>query len=465
MTEKYDIVVIGSGPGGYPAAIRAAQRGKKVALVESGDMGGTCLNRGCIPSKALIARAELLEKMQHSADMGILVDKISFDYGKMWEQKEQIVTRMRKNLEGLISSNGITILRGRAEFLSRNELRIKGKEELRIQADKIIIASGSEPRSIGAFPFDGQKIVDSTTLLKMKTLPKSIVIVGGGVIGCEFASLYSLLGVKVTILEMLPALLPMEDVTVSSFLAKSLQKRGVTIETSAKVESIKTTLEGIKVSLASQKEFDADIVLVAVGRSMNLQNLGLDKAGVRLQDASQVSVNDRMETNVPGIYAIGDIASKYWLAHVATHQGLVAADNASGHSSHMHYNAIPNVIFTHPEIATVGLSLAEAKKRGHNATLGNFPFTALGKAQAAHQTEGFAQIVTDAKTGEILGAQVVGHGASILISEMALAIQNELTVESIYETIHPHPTYGEAWMEAALIADGIPLHLPPKTKK
>ena len=464
MNSKFDIVVVGSGPGGYPAAIRAAQRGKKVALVESNQIGGTCLNRGCIPSKALIARAEAYAHMQNASEMGIQAEKVTFDYAKMVEQKDQIVTKMRKNLEGLIASNGIEILRGKASFLSPKELLIKGEKEQRIQADKIILASGSEPKEIGAFPFDGKKIIDSTTLLEMKTLPKGMVIVGGGVIGCEFASLYSLLGVKVTILEMLPALLPMEDETVSTALTKVLQKRGVVVESSAKVDKIGTTAQGVKVSLASQKEYEADLALVAVGRSMNLQNLGLEKAGVHLENPSQIKVNDRMETNVSGIYAIGDIASKYWLAHVATHQGLIAADNACGHASVMHYNCIPNVIFTYPEIATVGISLTQAKKQGRDALLSTFPFTALGKAQAIHQTEGFAQLVTDNKTGEILGAQIVGHEASILISEVTLAMHNELTIESIFDTIHPHPTFGEAVMESALLAKGTPLHLPPRRK-
>lgn len=461
----FDIAVIGSGPGGYPAAIRAAQLGKKVALIEAKEIGGTCLNRGCIPSKALIAGAELLDEIRHAEAFGIKIGTLTFDYNVLWARKEQIVAKFRKSLEGLLAANGIAIIRGTAKFLSPKELQISGKENLTIKADKIILATGSEPRSIPAFPFDGERILDSTAILDMQKLPKKMVIVGGGVIGCEFASLFRLLNVEVTILEMLPSLLPMECPTVSAALTKAFQKRGVVIETSTKVEAIEKNKSGVKVKLGSGQTHEADIAVVAVGRSMNLTHLGLEKIGVQLKDPSQVAVNEKMETTAPGIYAVGDIASRFWLAHVATHQGLVAADNACGLKASMHYEAIPNVIFTVPEIATVGISFDEAKKRGFKAAIGQFPFLALGKAQASGHTEGFAQVVIDEKTGQILGAQIVGDNASSLIGEMAVAIQNELTIECIYETIHAHPTYAESWMEASFLAMGRPLHLPPKAKK
>lgn len=462
--KKYDIAVIGSGPGGYPAAIRAAQRGKKVALIESGEIGGTCLNRGCIPSKALIAGAEVLETIRNGEKFGISTGAISFDYAKMVERKDQVVAQIQKGLIGLIASNGIDVIKGRASFLSPKEIQITGNETLTIESTKVILASGSEPRSIGAFPFDGEKIIDSTTLLTLKTLPKKIIIIGGGVIGCEFASLYSLLGVEVTILEMLPSLLPMEDLSVSSLLARILSRRGVQIETGVEVKSITRKGEGVIASLASGAQFEADLALVAVGRKMNLDNLGLEKIGVKLKNPSQVEVNDRMETTSPGIYAVGDIASKWWLAHVATHQGIVAADNACGAPSVMHYESVPNVIFTSPEIATVGISLEEALKRGLKASLSNFPTKALGKAVATGHIEGFLQVVVEDPTGRILGAQVVGEGASLLISEIAVAIHNELTIECIAEAIHAHPTFSEGWMEAAFLAVNLPLHLPPKRK-
>lgn len=460
MNKKFDLVVIGSGPGGYPAAIRAAQRGKKVALVEAKEIGGTCLNRGCIPSKALIAGAEMLESIRHAENFGIKVESVSIDYAALVERKDKIVAKIRKSLEGLIRSNGVEIISGFAKFISDKKLEITGKDSFTIEADQIIIASGSEPRNIPAFPFDGKKILDSTDILNLKQLPKKLIIVGGGVIGCEFASLFQLLGVEITILEMLPSILPMECSSVSSHLTKAFEKRGIKIQTGVKVEEIKATATGVKVFLGSKESDEADMALIAVGRQMNLDSLHLTKAGVKLNTPAEIGVNDHMETNVKGIYAVGDVASKWWLAHVATHQGLVAADNACGIPSKMHYNAIPNVVFTQPEIATVGLSLDAAKKQGFDAILGQFPFMALGKSQTAHHTDGFTRIVVDKATGQILGAQVIGHDASNLIAEMALAIQNELTIECIQETIHAHPTLQEAWLESALIATGIPVHFP-----
>ncbi|EFB42835.1 dihydrolipoyl dehydrogenase [Parachlamydia acanthamoebae] len=463
--KKFDVAVIGGGPGGYPAAIKAAQNGLSVALIEANTLGGTCLNRGCIPSKALIANAEVLQKIKDAEEFGISVGTVSFDYAKMVQRKDDVVKKVRTSLEGLIASNRITLFRGYGKFTSERTIKITGQDNLEIYADKTIIATGSEPRSIPAFPFDYKKIHDSTSLLDLTTLPKKIAIIGGGIIGCEFASLYAAFNVEVILIEMMPRILPMESGTVSGFLTKAFQKQGISIETSAMVHSIDSTEAGISVNLAGDKTITADIALVAVGRQLNTTAIGLEKTGVYVQDNGLIKVNDQMETNIAGIYAVGDIASKWWLAHVASHQGLVAGSNAAGIKATMHYNAIPSVIFTHPEIGTVGLSLEQALEAGYAATVSAFPFSALGKSQAAIQTEGFAQIVTDKKTGQILGAQVVGHDASTLVAEMGVAIANELTVESVADTIHAHPTVAEAWMEAALLANETPLHLPPKKKK
>lgn len=460
--KRYDVAVIGGGPGGYPAAIRAAQNGKSVALIEAKELGGTCLNRGCIPSKTLIANAEVLHKIQDAKDFGITVGSVTFDFSKMIDRKDNIVTKIRKSLEGLIASNKITLLRGFGKLVSPHAIKILGQDNLEIFADNIIIATGSEPRNIPTFPFDHKKIHDSTSLLNLRELPKKLAIIGGGIIGCEFASLYSILGVEVVIIEMMPRIIPMEAESVSTALTKAFIKKGIKIETNAVVETIDTSGKGVKVQLPAGKYIDADIALVAVGRKLNTSDIGLDKAGVLVQENGIISVNEHMETNIKGVYAIGDIASKWWLAHVATHQGLVAANNATGHPTRMNYNAVPSVIFTHPEIATVGLSLEQALKEGHQASLGQFPFSALGKSQAALQTDGFAQIVVDKSTGQVLGAQVVGYEASSLIAEMAIVIANELTVECITETIHAHPTIAEAWMEAAFIGEDTPLHFPPK---
>lgn len=462
--KKFDIAVIGGGPGGYPAAIRAAQRGKTVVLIEAKEMGGTCLNRGCIPSKALIAGAEVLHRIKEAEEFGIRASDVSVDYGHMANRKDAVVKRMRTGLEGVIAANKITVLRGFGQFISPREIKVSGQDNAIVVADKIIIATGSEPRSIAAFPFDYKRIHDSTSLLALTALPKSIVIVGGGVIGCEFASLYASLGVEVSILELLPRILPMEAQEISQTLSKAFNKRGIKVETEVKVEKIEHTEQGIEVKTQGGKSFPAEIALVAVGRSLNTRGIGLEKAGVLVQDNGMITVNSKMESNVDGIYAIGDIASKWWLAHVASHQGIVAAENACGRETHMYYNAIPSVTFTQPEIGTVGLSLEAALKEGYQAKIGAFPFQALGKSQATFQTEGFAQIVIDEKTGQILGAQVVGYEAATLVAEMAVAITNELTVECITETIHAHPTIAEAWFGAALMSENLPIDLPPKRK-
>lgn len=462
---EFDIAVIGGGPGGYPAAIRAAQSGKKVALIEAKELGGTCLNRGCIPSKTLIANAEVLQRVKEAEEFGIVVGDVSFDFSKMVTRKDSIVNKIRKSLEGLIAANKITLIRGFGKLTSPTTIAVSGTENRVVKAKKIILATGSEPRNIPAFPFDYKQVHDSTSLLDLKVLPKSLAIIGGGVIGCEFASLYSALGVEVTIIEMMPRIIPMECPSVSTALSKAFQKKGIKMLTDVKVEGIDKNSSGVTVKVAGKEAIKADIALVAVGRTLNTQEIGLDKVGVKLTEAGLVAVNDKMETSVPGIYAIGDIASRWWLAHVASHQGLVAAANACGEEARMHYNAVPSVIFTAPEIGTVGLTLENAKKQGYDAAIGSFPFQALGKSQAAFQTDGFAQVIIDKKTGQILGAQVVGHEASSLIAEMAVAVANELTVESITETIHAHPTIAEVWLEAALMANDTPLHFPPKAPR
>ncbi|MEX1013026.1 MAG: dihydrolipoyl dehydrogenase [Waddliaceae bacterium] len=463
-SETFDIAVIGGGPGGYPAAIKAAQNGKKVALIEATGLGGTCLNRGCIPSKSLIAGAQLLNRMKEAHRFGIQIEGYSFNYAELAKQKDKVVSRMRKGLEGLIASNKITLFEGYGKFLSPTTIKVTGKDQAEITASKIIIATGSEPLVIPNLKPDGEKIHDSTSLLNITSLPKKIVIIGGGVIGCEFASLFRAFDVKVTIIEALDSILPTEAVSVSSEMTRVFKKKGIEILTHTFVEKIDNDGEGIKIQIAGGKTIDSDIALVSIGRKLNTDNINLERAGVLIDEKTGlISVNDQMETNVPGIYAIGDIASKWWLAHVASHQGLIAGNNASGLPlQKMHYNAVPCVIFTEPEIGTVGYTLERAIEEGYNATVGAFPFSALGKSQATYQTEGFAQIVTDRKTGQVLGAQVVGHDAGTLVAEMAVVIANEMTVECISHTIHAHPTVAEAWLEAALQVQQTPLHLPPK---
>lgn len=462
--KRFDVVVIGAGPGGYVAAIKAAQNGKTVALVEKSFLGGTCLNVGCIPTKTLLSNSQLLHKIKMADQYGIKVGDVSVDFLQMKMRKDQVVEKIRKSLGGLLKTNQIEIFAGKATFMSPTELKVMGDDNLLLQAENVIIATGSQPLDIPAFPCDHQRILNSTSVLELTQLPKSMAIIGGGYIGCEFATLYQELGVRVTILEALPSILSLQGKSVAEVMTNAFQKQGVNLMTNVMVEGIDHEGDGVSIKVKDGEPVKADLALVAVGRKVNSHSLGLEKAGVQTGPKGEILVNDKMETNVPGIYAIGDVTGKFLLAHVASHQGLIAASNIIGKEMHMHYNAVPAVIFTYPEIATVGMTLEEAQDEGYNAFVGKFPFAALGKSIATIDTDGFAEVIVDKGTGQILGAQVVGHEASTLIAEMALAIHNELTTESVFDTIHAHPTVAESWMEAALIANETPIHMPPRKK-
>ena len=464
MTEnkRFDIAVIGSGPGGYVAAIKAAQTGKKVALIERDQIGGVCLNYGCIPTKTLIANAEVLHQVKRAEEFGISVGSISFDYRKMKERKDGVIKKIRTSLEGLIRSNKIEIIMGSASFIDRNHLKIMGQTSAIIEADKIIIATGSKPMDIPSLPCDHKRVFNSTSILEMTQLPKSMVIIGGGYIGCEFASLYAELGVQVTIVEALDAIVKLQGKTISDALLRIFMKRGINVELGSGVKQIEEGPASLKIHLDNGKTIESEIALISIGRSVVSDQLKVENAGLSLDAKGRIAVDSRMQTSVDGIYAIGDVTGKLMLAHVASHQGIVAAQNACGQNSYMHYHAVPAVIFTSPEIGMVGMALEEAKAEGYNAKAAQFPLQALGKAQATKDVDGFALIVFDGGSNQILGAQVIGHGASDLISEMALAIQNELTLECVTQTIHAHPTMAEAWLEASLIASGMPIHFPPK---
>ncbi len=462
--KTYDIAVIGAGPGGYVAAIKAAQLGKSVALIEKNYLGGTCLNVGCIPTKTLLANSSLLKKIKDAKNYGISIGELSFDYSKMKQRKDDVILKIRTSLEGLLKQNKIEIFMGHASFTSPKEIKIKGEKNLLIQAKKIIIATGSEPLDIKSFPCDHKKILNSTSILEITELPKSIAIVGGGYIGCEFASLFVELGVKVTIIEALDSILTLLGPAIAGSLQEIFTKQGMEIRTKVSVKTIEKSENHVKIILSDGKEFDADMALISIGRKTVSSNMDIEKAGVKVNEKGMIEVNEKMESSVPNIYAIGDVTGELQLAHVASHQGIVAAINACGGNMHMDYHAAPAVVFTTPEIAFVGLTLEQAKEKGYNAATGAFPFQALGKSLASGDTEGFAQIIIDKTTGQILGAQVVGHEASTLIAELTLALQNELTVDCIAETIHAHPTVSEAWLEAALIAKETPIHFPPQKR-
>ena len=435
-----------------------------MALVEKGLLGGTCLNVGCIPTKTLLSSASLLHQVKRASEFGIQTGPISVAYDKMKARKDSVVAKIRTGLEGLLKSNKITIYRGNAQFESPHELKVMGEDNIRLSSEKVIIATGSIPVDVKAFPCDHKRILNSTSILELTEIPKHLVIVGGGYIGCEFASLFAELGSRVTILEALPSILAAQGPSVADFMTKTFTAKGIEIRTGVMVKNIENKKSHVQITLSDGTSLDADFALVSIGRKVYTENLCLEKAGVKLTDKGFINVDEHMETEVKGLFAIGDVTGKWMLAHVASHQGIIAAMNACGEETKAHYEAVPAVVFTSPEIAMVGLSAEQAAAQGIPVAQAKFPFQAIGKAQASGDTEGFAQIVANKKTGQILGATVIGHEASNLIAEMALAIQNELTLESVLQTIHAHPTLAEVWHEAAAMALEMPIHLPPKRK-
>jgi dihydrolipoamide dehydrogenase len=466
-SKQYNVAVIGAGPGGYVAAIRAAQLGARVAIVEKQYMGGTCLNVGCIPSKAMLHVAETLHNIEGFAELGIhLSAPPTFEMTKALAFKDKVVKRMTSGVSGLMKANNIDVFDGLGTVESSRTITVAksdGTSE-QLSADKIILATGSVPL-IPPFPgVDGKNVINSDTCWGVTKLPESLVCVGGGVIGVELACMYSALGSKVIIVEMLPNILAPVDEEVRKLLVRILSKRGIQIITGAKVESI--TDEGkLKKVIAStdkgEQSFTGEYVLMAVSRRANTS--GLDKliAQGLDTDRGRVRVNEKMETNLPGIYAIGDLVHGAGLAHVASMEGEVASDNAMGHAATMDYAVVPNPIYTFPEVGFVGLTEAQAKEQYPDARVERFPWAAIGKAVAIGDTEGFTKVIVG-KYGEILGAHIIGPDATNLISEYSVAMRGELTTDEIIETIHPHPTLSEGLREAVLAVEGRPVHIGPK---
>jgi dihydrolipoamide dehydrogenase len=463
----YDVAVIGAGPGGYVAAIRAAQLGAKVAIVEKQYLGGTCLNVGCIPSKAMLHVAEVLHSMSSLAELGInLPQPPTFDMKQGVIFKDKVVKRMTGGVGTLMKGNNIDVFDGLASLDASRAVTVTkndGSQE-QFSADKVILATGSVPL-IPPFPgIDGRNVINSDTCWNLPKTPDSIICVGGGVIGVELACMFNGLGSQVTIVEMLPNILAPVDEEARRLLVRILGKRGINIVTGAKVESIADEGDLKKVIASTEKgqeSYTAEYVLIAVSRRANTSGLehlmeqGLDN------DRGRVRVNEKMETNLPGIYAIGDLIHGAGLAHVASTEGEIAADNAMGHEAVMDYSVVPNPIFTFPEIAFVGLTEAQAKEQYPEAKVERFPWSANGKAVATGETEGFTKVIIG-KYGEILGAHIIGPDATNLISEYSVAMRGELTIDEIAETIHPHPTLSEGLREAILAAEGRPIHIPPK---
>ena len=451
MSETYDVAVIGSGPGGYVAAIRATQLGANVVCIEKGPLGGTCLNRGCIPTKTLLEASHFVSAAKHAAQFGVGFAEPEIDYPKMLARKNSVVGVLSRGIGQLFKKNKITHLTGVARLTANDEIEVSvaAGEKTVVKAKKIIIATGSEPLNIPAFAFDGDLILSSTDVLNQKTLPESLLIVGGGYIGCEFACFYAELGIQVTVVEMLDRLLPLSDPDVSKEITTSLKKLGAKVHAGTKIEKLEKGKGKVLGSLSNGKTVEAAKAIISIGRKLNSGDIGLEAAGVKVGEKKEILVNEHCQTNVANIYAIGDVTGRMLLAHLASKMGIVAAEHATGQGSKMDYSVVPACVFAHPEIATVGLTESEAAERGIEARSFKFPIQVLGKAQALGETGGFVKLVGDAKTGQLLGAQIVCSRAGDLIGEVAVGMQIEATVEEIAHTIHVHPTLCEGIMEAA----------------
>jgi len=447
---KYDLVVIGSGPGGYVAALRAAQLGKKTCVVERDALGGVCLNRGCIPTKALAHAAEVCSLARHGADFGVQTGEVSVDFAKVQANKDAVVKKLTGGVAFLLKRAKVDVVAGEGRLAGRKKVAVRlnaGGEEA-IEADKVILATGSVPATPKGIAFDAERIITSDEALQLTRLPASVLILGGGYIGCEFASIFAQFGVQVTVVEMLERLLPNLDSDVSAEIAKALKKLKVKVHVGTKMESVAATSDGVTARLSGGATVQAELALICIGRRLLSDGLGLEEAGVKVENGAIV-VDRHCETTAAGVYAIGDVTGKMLLAHVASAQGIVAAEHAAGLNSAMDYRCVPAAVFTHPEVGTVGMTEAGATAAGYEPKAARFPLQALGRAVAMGETAGFAKIVADKATGQILGVHVVGPHASDVVAEAALAVSLEATVAEVAHAIHAHPTLPEAIMEAA----------------
>lgn len=458
--SQYQIAILGAGPGGYVAALRAAQLGLSVALIEADHVGGTCLNRGCIPTKALVKSAEVFREVQHAQDFGIVVEKPQVDFTQVMTRKDQVVETLVKGIHQLLKKANVHIIFGEGKFKQPGQIEVETEDGVEIvKADHIILATGSTPAHIPIPGADLPGVITSDEILSDTTLPESMVIIGGGVIGLEFASIYQAFGVKVTVIEMLPSLVPNIDEEMAKRLTPLLKREGINILTKTAVKEILSDGQ-LKVRVENEKgiqEISADRVLVATGRKPNLRGIDVEALGLKTSRGAIV-VNEKMQTNLPQVYAIGDVIGGIMLAHVASAEAMIAVDHAAGHPVKMDYRVIPSVIFTHPEIASVGLTEQELKGRGMKYKASKFPFSANGKALASGETAGLVKLLADDQ-GVVVGASVMGDQASSLIHELTLAIAQRLPAEDLAQVIHAHPTLSEAIMEAAHGINAKPLHL------
>jgi dihydrolipoamide dehydrogenase len=464
MSIQTDIAVLGSGPGGYVAALRAAQLGAKVVVIEENVVGGVCLNVGCIPTKALLRSAEVYRTFQQAKSFGLRLEgSVSADWPAIQIRKEKAVQRLVRGVEKLLDKAGVQVLQGRGRFIAPRVLEVTATSGVeRVEAKNVVIATGSRPVQLPLPGMDLPGVNDSTGALALENLPQRLLIVGGGVIGAEFADIFGAFGVQVTIVEMLNRLLPLMDADLGESLARTMKRRRIKLHLDSRVTRVETVDGGLSATVATPKgeiSLEADQILVAVGRRPNVEDLGLDVAGVRVEKTG-IPVDARMQTNVPGVYAIGDVTGQMLLAHVASQGGEVAVENALGHPARLDLKTAPNVVYTDPEVASVGLTEAQAREAGYDVQVGRFPLTANGKAVTYGETDGFVKVVSERRFGEVLGLHIVAPHASDLIHEGGVALALETTLDEIAATVHAHPTLGEAVREAVLAARGGALHLP-----
>jgi len=447
------LTIIGAGPGGYVAAIRAAQQGAHVTVVESAEVGGTCLNVGCIPTKSLVASAEALEQVRHAADFGIEVSgEVGYNLSKIRDRKDKVVATQVKGIRGYFKSWGVNLIEGRGSLLSPDVVRVVQKDGMTmdIKSDKVIIATGSRPASLPGISFDGDHIISSDDAVLLKKIPKSLLIIGAGIIGSEFAFIYQSFGASVTVVEMMTHAISTEDIDMSELLEREMKKAKIKLITDVRVQQVEKVSDGlVTAKLLNGQVIEAEMILISIGRSMNSENLGLNEVGVATGKRGEIIVNEKMETTVPGVYAIGDVTGKIMLAHVASHQGLVAVENALGGNNTMDYTVVPSGIFTMPEIGSVGIREQDAKAQGIKYRVGRFQYRTLGKAHAMNAITGMMKIISDEATDKVLGVHICGAHATDLVHEGALAIHLGATAEQLSVMIHAHPTLAEGIMEAA----------------
>lgn len=463
--KEYDILVIGAGPGGYPAAIRAAQLGAKTAIVEREWLGGTCLNCGCIPTKAIISGSELFERIKRADEWGINVGDVGFDYTQMSARKDKVIDGLRNGIAQLVKANKIDLYEGAASFKTPKVVAVAGQDGATqdLKAEKIIIATGSTSAMPSFLP-QHERIIESRRFLELTKLPESMIVMGGGYIGCELACMAAALGVKVTVVEMLDDILTLLDKDVRRVVSRHMEKKlDIEILTGSPLENVAADSNGVTAE-SGGKKLSADLLLVATGRNPVTDGLALERSGIETDDRGYIPVDAYSRTRVSSIYAVGDVTGRIQLAHAATSQGVYAAETALGHAARKSEILIPGVIFTTPEVAVAGLTESEAQAEGRDVKIGKFSFNALGKALASNDTDGFVKLVIDSSNDQIIGAQAVGAHATDLIAEACLAIRAELTAAELGNTVHGHPTFAESWMEAAHVAHGACIHAPPKRR-